>query len=103
MEESERLLSENMPEQIGAAIVHGDYRLGNMIVGAGSIRAVLDWELCTLGDPLADLGYLINNWAQRGELGAELAPTGAGGFPSRENLCERYQRATGRDSSRIGY
>ena len=62
MEEALRLLSERMPQQVGASIVHGDYRLGNFIVGDGRIRAVLDWELCTLGDPLADLGYLLNAW-----------------------------------------
>ena len=83
--------------------MHGDYRLGNMIVGGGRIQAVLDWELCTLGDPLADLGYLLNNWVQPGEAGAELAPTGAGGFPSRDEVCRRYQRSTGRDLSRIDY
>ena len=103
MEESERLLRENMPEQIGASIAHGDYRLGNMIVGGGRIRAVLDWELCTLGDPLADLGYLLNNWMQPGESGAAAAPTGAGGFGSREEVCAAYEEATGRDLSAIHY
>ena len=95
-----------MPEQIGASIVHGDYRLGNMLVEGGRILAVLDWELCTLGDPLADVGYLLNSWVQPGEPGAELipaVPTAAGGFPSREALCERYSAATGRDLSGINY
>ena len=56
MEEAYDGLVANMPEQDGAAIVHGDYRLGNMLVNAGGdVAAVLDWELCTLGDPLADL------------------------------------------------
>ena len=59
MEEVQRLLEQHMPTQIGSTIVHGDYRLGNMLVDSGSIRAVLDWELCTLGDPLADVGYLL--------------------------------------------
>jgi len=103
MEETSRLLEARMPEQIGASIVHGDYRLGNMMVGGGRIRAVLDWELCTLGDPLADVGYLLNAWQQPGEPGAELTPTGVGGFPTREALCERYTRATGRDLSGINY
>ena len=57
MEEVQRLLEQQMPLQIGSTIVHGDYRLGNMLVESGHIRAVLDWELCTLGDPLADVGY----------------------------------------------
>jgi aminoglycoside phosphotransferase (APT) family kinase protein len=103
MEETARLLEENVPEQIGAAIVHGDYRLGNMIVGDGRILAVLDWELCTLGDPLADVGYLLNNWIQPEDDAGELVPTAAGGFPSREALCDRYAAATGRDLSGINY
>ncbi|MFU8814417.1 MAG: phosphotransferase family protein [Pseudomonadales bacterium] len=103
MEETSRLLEEKMPEQVGAAIVHGDYRLGNMMVADGRIRAVLDWELCTLGDPLADVGYLLNSWAEPGEPGVELTPTAVGGFPSRDRLCERYQAATGRDLSGINY
>ncbi len=103
MEQTARLLEENVPEQIGAAIVHGDYRLGNMIVGGGRILAVLDWELCTLGDPLADVGYLLNNWIQPEDGAGELVPTAAGGFPSREALCARYTAATGRDLSGINY
>lgn len=103
MEESERLLRETMPEQVGTAIVHGDYRLGNMIVAGGDIRAILDWELCTLGDPLADVGYLLNNWTLPGEPGADLMATGAGGFPDREELCAAYAEATGRDLANIGY
>ncbi len=103
MEATARLLEERMPEQVGAAIVHGDYRLGNMIVGDGRIRAVLDWELCTLGDPLADVGYLLNSWVEPGEPGAELVPTGVGGFPGREEIRARYEEATGRDLGAINY
>ena len=80
MDESTRLLAERMPEQIGASIVHGDYRLGNIIVGGGQVKAVLDWELCTLGDPLADVGYLLNSWVAPGEGDEDIAPTAAGGF-----------------------
>ncbi|MEE4384343.1 MAG: phosphotransferase family protein [Pseudomonadales bacterium] len=106
MEEARRLLGERMPEQIGSAIVHGDYRLGNMLIGDGRIRAVLDWELCTLGDPLADVGYLLNSWVQPGESDTrqgDQAPTAVGGFPTREALTERYAAATGRDLSQIDY
>ena len=103
MEESARLLHEDMPGQIGSAIVHGDYRIGNMIVRNGRMAALLDWELCTLGDPLADLGYLLNNWTQPGEPGADANPTGVGGFPDRDQLCDSYQRRTGRDIGRIDY
>jgi aminoglycoside phosphotransferase (APT) family kinase protein len=106
MEETHRLLEERMPEQIGASIVHGDYRLGNFLISDARIAAVLDWELCTLGDPLADVGYLLNSWAAPGEnppSGTDITPTAAGGFPSREELIERYRAATGRDLSGIAY
>ena len=111
MEETSRILSERMPQQVGATIVHGDYRLGNMIVGGGKLLAVLDWELCTLGDPLADVGYLSNSWILPGEGQAnpdtgeieDLAATAAGGFVSREILTDRYAQATGRDLSEINY
>jgi len=102
-------LQKQMPVQVGAAIVHGDYRLGNMLVTAeGRIAAVLDWELCTLGDPLADLGYVLNNWAMPGETGpaargAAMSPTAAGGFPGREAFVARYEELTGRDASGIAY
>ena len=103
MEETARILEERMPEQIGTAIVHGDFRLGNMIVGGGRVRAVLDWELCTLGDPLADVGYLLNSWIAPGEDEAGEATTAAGGFPSRQAISERYAQMTGRDLGGIGY
>ncbi|MEQ8234129.1 MAG: phosphotransferase family protein [Gammaproteobacteria bacterium] len=106
MEACARLLAERMPAQAGVAIVHGDYRLGNFIVGEGRIRAVLDWELCTLGDALADLGYLLNAWPGPGETIAgvdEHVPTVAGGFLTRAELLDAYARASGRDVSRIDY
>lgn len=103
MDESTRLLAERMPEQIGASIVHGDYRLGNMIVGDGQVKAVLDWELCTLGDPLADIGYLLNSWVAPGEDDEDIAPTVVGGFCSRDHLSLRYASKTGRDLSAINY
>ena len=103
MDESTRLLAERMPEQIGASIVHGDYRLGNIIVGGGQVKAVLDWELCTLGDPLADVGYLLNSWAAPGEGDEDIAPTAAGGFCSRDELALRYASTTGRDLGAINY
>lgn len=103
MEQVGALLAERMPEQIGSTIVHGDYRLGNMLVEEGRILAVLDWELCTLGDPLADVGYLMNSWTLPADGTEELGPTTAGGFVTRETLCERYSAATGRDLSGINY
>jgi aminoglycoside phosphotransferase (APT) family kinase protein len=103
MDETSKLLSERMPEQVGATIVHGDYRLGNMIVGDARIRAVLDWELCTLGDPLADVGYVLNSWILPGEQDVDVAATAAGGFVTREAFTARYEEATGRDLSSIDY
>ena len=103
MEETAALLEERMPEQIGASIVHGDYRLGNMMVADGRIAAVLDWELCTLGDALADVGYLLNNWLSPGEDELAATPTSTGGFLDRDALCARYEAATGRSLDGINY
>ena len=90
MEESRRILTERMPEQIGATIVHGDYRLGNMIVQGKEIKAILDWELCTLGDPLADVGYVLNNWVTADELTdmgkGDSSPTAVGGYITRDEV-----------------
>jgi len=109
MEQVYEALSSGIPEQHGSGVVHGDYRLGNLLTGKHArIAAVLDWELCTLGDPLADLGYLMNNWAEPGESGPEargaaLAPTVAGGFPSRREMQGHYAALTGRDVSHVDY
>ncbi|MGR8919467.1 MAG: phosphotransferase family protein [Gammaproteobacteria bacterium] len=106
MDATRRLLEERLPAQVGAGIVHGDYRLGNFIVDGGRIRAVLDWELCTLGDPLADVAYLMNTWvsAENAIPGVDdTLPTTIGGFGSRAELAERYAAASGRDLSAIDY
>ena len=106
MELALRLLGEHLPPQVGASIVHGDYRLGNFIVAGGKIQAVLDWELCTLGDPLADLGYLLTTWmapAERRGDAEDNLPTTAGGFSSREALVARYAELTGFDLQHIDY
>ncbi len=95
-----------MPDQRGTSIAHGDFRFGNCLVdvGRGRIAAVLDWELCTLGDPLADVGYLGVYWYDGEAANARTNdPTPAGGFPSYAHLLERYARRTGRDLSGIGY
>ena len=98
-------LSASIPEQGSPSLVHGDYRLDNTVVGADSrIAAVLDWELCTLGDPLADLGALLAYWAEPGQASALGAtPTTAGGFPTKAEVVELYAAASGRDVSRVGY
>jgi aminoglycoside phosphotransferase (APT) family kinase protein len=99
-------LAARIPEQGPATIVHGDYRLDNMILTpAGEVAAVVDWELCTLGDPLADVGLLMVYWPEAGEetiaLGqpATLAP----GFPKREELKSRYAERSGRDLSQLDF
>jgi aminoglycoside phosphotransferase (APT) family kinase protein len=98
-------LSAMVPEQQGVAIAHGDYRFGNCLVDpeAGRVAAVLDWELCTLGDPLADLGYLGVYWVKPDGEGRHNDPTSQPGFPSYESIVERYATRTGRDVSNIDY
>jgi aminoglycoside phosphotransferase (APT) family kinase protein len=99
-------LSASIPPQQGAAIVHGDFRLDNCILGPdGTVRAVLDWELCTLGDPLADVGMTLVYWVEQGEDSALLPSDGtaAEGFPDRAAFCARYAEATGRDLSGIAW
>ena len=100
-------LAANIPEQRGVAIVHGDYRFGNCLtdVSTGRIAAVLDWELCTLGDPLADVGYLGVYWsdALAGSAVRTNDPTPAGGFPKYADLVARYAERTGRDVSGVDY
>jgi aminoglycoside phosphotransferase (APT) family kinase protein len=99
-------LSRHLPVQQGVSIAHGDYRFGNCLVDVdrGRINAVLDWELCTLGDPLADLGYLGIYWyAGDADAARPNDPTPAGGFPRYSDLVQRYALRTGRDVSGIGY
>ena len=106
IDEVARLLGERLPEQQGVSIAHGDYRFGNCLtdVGAGRIAAVLDWELCTLGDPLADVGYLGVYWFDGAAANNRTNdPTPAGGFPAYSDLLQRYALRTGRDLSGIGY
>jgi aminoglycoside phosphotransferase (APT) family kinase protein len=99
-------LAARVPEQGPAAIVHGDYRLDNCLLRPdGTIAAVLDWELCTLGDPLADVGLLLVYWTERDDPHPALldASTTLEGFPTRTELVERYARASGRDVSAVDY
>jgi aminoglycoside phosphotransferase (APT) family kinase protein len=87
-------------------IAHGDFRLGNLAVGPdGRVRAVFDWELATLGDPLADLGWLIASWGRPGDA---VPPTITGpslveGYAERAELVERYAERSGRDVSHLDF
>lgn len=99
-------LSVRVPEQGPAAIVHGDYRLDNCMTDPdGDVIAVLDWELCTLGDPLADLGLLMVYWAEPGDDAAMAltAPTALEGFLTRRELLDRYAEVSGRDLGHIDF
>ncbi len=106
VDEVHAALAARVPEQGPAAIVHGDYRLDNCLLRPdGTIAAVLDWELCTLGDPLADVGLLLVYWTERDDPHPALldASTTLEGFPTRTELVERYARASGRDVSEVDY
>lgn len=99
------LVSE-VPDQGPATLVHGDYGTHNVMIGPDStVAAVVDWEIATLGDPMADFAYSMNAWAQEGDPlldNMELVSL-ADGFPSRQHLVDRYAERTGRDMSNLPY
>jgi aminoglycoside phosphotransferase (APT) family kinase protein len=106
IEEAHRRLAANVPAQDRVAIVHGDYRIDNMILSlVGEVRAVLDWELCTLGDPMTDLGLLMVYWSEPGDDALPLAttPTHLPGFPSRAELAAAYARGAGRQIDELDF
>ncbi len=99
-------LMKRIPEQGAATLVHGDYRLDNCMVDAqGNVIAVLDWEICTLGDPMADLGLLMVYWTgPTDDASAWSNPVNtAAGFMNRAELAERYARVSGRDISHLSF
>ncbi|MEO7365853.1 MAG: phosphotransferase family protein [Sphingomicrobium sp.] len=99
--EMERLIAflpETLPEQSRTSIVHGDYRIDNLVFdGDGTLTAVLDWELATLGDPVADFSYLAMQWMMPADGGAALAglDLAALGVPSLETIVKRYSERSG--------
>ena len=103
-------LAEHIPESGPATIVHGDFRLGNTMFAAGAparLCAVFDWEMATIGDPLADIGYMCATWSEAGdppvgrfELGRV---TRAEGFPTRAELIARYEERSGREVSDLAW
>jgi len=102
-------LAARIPADAKPGLVHGDFRLGNVMLDRASHRvaAVLDWELATLGDPRADVAYLLCSWEEPGdpEPGVWLAaaPTRAGNFPKKDALIARYAAKTGTDASSLDY
>lgn len=94
------------PDQGPARVVHGDYGVHNVLIGkSGVVEAVVDWEISTLGDPLADLAYALNVWPDPTDATppAETAATSPPGFPSRTALARRYAERTGRDLSKLDF
>jgi aminoglycoside phosphotransferase (APT) family kinase protein len=99
-------LARRVPTQQRTAIVHGDYRLDNVVLNdRGEVRAILDWELCTLGDPLADVGMLMDYWTDPGDATSVLlfSPTTAPGFSTRAQVLEHYASVSDLDLTHIGY
>jgi len=100
-------LAEHVPQSPPSTVVHGDYRLGNVMFAdeaPARLVGVFDWEMATIGDPLADLGYLLMTWSEAGDPPRrfELAPvTRLQGFPSREELVARYEELSGRRAGDI--
>ena len=112
VEELIRSLEKSLPRSGEPSIVHGDYRLGNMALDPerpARVLAVFDWEMATLGDPLADLGYSLIYWGEAGDpeglpaLGGPQSVSAHPGFLTRDDLVERYARLSGRDVSAIAF
>ena len=101
-----RRLVAAVPEQRETTLVHGDFHLRNLIVSpeTGEIVATLDWELSTLGDPLADMGSLLTYWTEPGESGiGDFAPSTLEGCPDRAEMTRLYLEQTGRDPAALQY
>jgi aminoglycoside phosphotransferase (APT) family kinase protein len=101
-------LVKQAPAQRYTGIVHSDYRFGNVLLDdSATLVGVLDWELWTLGDVLADVGFLLNNWYEPGDTAPqvwmEVPPTTAGGFAPRDQVIARYEAASGFDLAEVEY
>ena len=105
LDSATKLLLNNIPSQQTVGIVHGDYRLDNVRVRDNQVVAVLDWELCTLGDPLADMGTVIASWNTKKEKDSPFiySPTLSGGFPTREDVIELYLNNSNLDLNDIEF
>jgi aminoglycoside phosphotransferase (APT) family kinase protein len=104
-----RLLAERLPDPLAPTVVHGDYRLGNMMVAENEptrILAVLDWEMGAIGDPRADVGYLLATYSEPDGRSSPLGSspvTAEPGFPTRRELVARYTERSGRDLEPLGW
>lgn len=101
-----RRLAVAAPEQREISLVHGDFHLRNLVISweTCEVAAVLDWELSTLGDPLADMGSLLTYWPEPGETtGGDFAPSTLQGFPDRAEMARLYLEETGRDPAALQY
>jgi len=99
VEEVSAWLAANLPGPLAETVVHGDYRLGNTMLRGGRIAAVLDWEMGAIGDPRADVGYLLATYSEPGGPSNPLGTspvTAQEGFPSKAELVERYSARSGR-------
>jgi len=107
MEKLSAWLPENIPTEDPTTIAHGDYRFGNCItdVEQARIAAVLDWELCTLGDVLADLAQLLVYWGEPGDehFALDSPPSAEPGFSTRAELVARYATRSKRDLSQLDF
>jgi len=105
LESATNLLLDYIPPQQTVGIVHGDYRLDNVRVKDNKVAAVLDWELCTLGDPLADMGTVIASWNTKKEKDSPFiySPTLSGGFPTREDVIKLYLNESNLDLKDIEF
>ncbi len=102
-------LAANMPQSPPATIVHGDYRLGNTMFAdqaPAKLIAIFDWEMATIGDPLADLGYLVMHWTQAADPPSKFSlhtVTRLPGFPTREQVIARYEELSGRSMGALNW
>ncbi len=105
LDQATKLLYDNIPSQQRVSIVHGDYRLDNVRINNNSVAAIVDWELCTLGDPLADLGTVIASWSNENEIETPFiySPSLSGDFPSRKEIINLYEKKSYLDISEIEF
>ena len=100
-------LAASIPTQQRVSVVHGDYRLDNTVLDeSGRVKAILDWEICTLGDPMADLGLLLVYWAEPSDSTEALlgsGPTTGEGFATRDQVLAAYASHTTLDVSHVAY